>query len=272
MGAGYPDAERDPDPACRIEQRAWPQISPDGRWFAYQSTDFGGTEIYLHGPFDPPSAGQRTKPVSGSDGGWVRWRADGRELYYVTPDGTLMAVALPSIPAATSSRPQHRWKLFNAPMNMGSINQSIGRANDMPDKTGERFLVLLAEPAKSAVHVLGHDISNWRSVSQRIQQKAATAMPERRNSLRKSALLFGVYKRQWPGRVEAGNFGDHRSLSQRRAGAADRCRAWLPGLLRACWSESCPAALRQQRSTQETDIARACECWLDWQRRELEEE
>ncbi len=63
----------------------WPQISPDGRWFAYQSTDFGGTEIYLHGPFDPPGTGQRTKPVSDSDGGWVRWRADGRERDYGTP-------------------------------------------------------------------------------------------------------------------------------------------------------------------------------------------
>jgi hypothetical protein len=40
------------------------------------------------------------------------------------------------------------------PMNMGSVNSSIGQQY-MPDKAGERFLVLAAMPAKSPVHVLG---------------------------------------------------------------------------------------------------------------------
>jgi Tol biopolymer transport system component len=132
----------------------WPQISPDGRWFAYQSADFGGAEIYLHGPFDPPNVGLRTKPVSISDGGWARWRADGRELYYVTPDGSLMAVALTFGAGGNDFTAAAPVKLFAVPMHMGSINSSIGQQY-MPDKTGERFLVLAAMPAKSPVHVLG---------------------------------------------------------------------------------------------------------------------
>ena len=132
----------------------WPQISPDGRWFAYQSADFGGVEVYLHGPFDPPNVGQRTKPVSLADGGWVRWRADGRELYFVAADGTLMAVALTFDASGNGFTAAPPVKLFAVPMNMGSINSSIGQQY-MPDRTGERFLVLVAMPAKSPVHVLG---------------------------------------------------------------------------------------------------------------------
>lgn len=132
----------------------WPQISPDGRWFAYQSADFGGMEIYLHGPFDPPDVGQRSKPVSVGDGGWVRWRADGRELYYVAADGSLMAVALAFDASGNSFTAAAPVKLFAVPMNMGPINTSIGQQY-MPDQSGQKFLVLAAVPAKSPVHVLG---------------------------------------------------------------------------------------------------------------------
>ncbi len=45
-------------------------------------------------------------------------------------------------------------KIFNVPMNKGSINSSIGQQY-MPDRSGEKFLVLVATPAESPVHVLG---------------------------------------------------------------------------------------------------------------------
>jgi Tol biopolymer transport system component len=132
----------------------WPQLSPDGRWFAYQSPDSGIAEIYLHGPFGPPASGQRSAPLSIDGGGWPRWRADGRELYYVAPDGTLTAVALSFADDGLSFTAAEPEALFTTPMAFGSINISFGHQY-MPDAFGERFLVLAATPAESAVHVLG---------------------------------------------------------------------------------------------------------------------
>jgi len=66
------------------------QISPDGRWLAYGSAEAGTHEIYLQ-PFPGPGEKQR---VSAAGGGQVRWRPDGRELYYVGADNRLMAVSV----------------------------------------------------------------------------------------------------------------------------------------------------------------------------------
>lgn len=58
------------------------QFSPDGRWVAYQSGDESGgarSNIFV-APFPGPG-GQRQ--VSTSGGGLARWRADGKELFYV---------------------------------------------------------------------------------------------------------------------------------------------------------------------------------------------
>jgi serine/threonine-protein kinase len=65
------------------------EISPDGRWLAYQSNETGSYEIYL-AAFPDVRAGKR--PVSNGGGTRPLWRQDGRELfYYVEPD-TIMAV------------------------------------------------------------------------------------------------------------------------------------------------------------------------------------
>ena len=53
-------------------------ISPDGRWFAYQSNATGRFEIYVA---QYPNPG---KPLQVTSAGGIRpmWNADGRELYY----------------------------------------------------------------------------------------------------------------------------------------------------------------------------------------------
>jgi DNA-binding winged helix-turn-helix (wHTH) protein/Tol biopolymer transport system component len=70
------------------------QFSPDGRWIAF--TGFGssglgaGSEVYV-GRF--PSPGRRIQ-ISNHGGAQPRWRADGKELFYITMDKKLMAVAI----------------------------------------------------------------------------------------------------------------------------------------------------------------------------------
>ncbi len=64
------------------------QFSPDGRWVAYQTNESGRFEVVVQ-PF--PDAGGKWQ-VSTNGGVAPRWRADGKELYFLAPGATMMAV------------------------------------------------------------------------------------------------------------------------------------------------------------------------------------
>ncbi len=90
-----------PDHASRViantpAEEVLAQFSPDGRWVAYQTNESGRFEVVVQ-PF--PDAGGKWQ-VSTAGGVAPRWRADGRELYYLATDATLMAV--PVTAAGTS--------------------------------------------------------------------------------------------------------------------------------------------------------------------------
>jgi len=67
-----------------------PSVSPDGRWLAYISQESGRYEVYVQ-PFR--RRGERVR-VSASGGGQPRWRGDGKELFYLSLEGALMAVSV----------------------------------------------------------------------------------------------------------------------------------------------------------------------------------
>jgi serine/threonine-protein kinase len=67
------------------------EISPDGRWLAYQSNESGENQIYVR-PFPDASQGRYT--VSPSGGTHPAWSREGRELYYIDASGMLTAVAV----------------------------------------------------------------------------------------------------------------------------------------------------------------------------------
>jgi Tol biopolymer transport system component/predicted Ser/Thr protein kinase len=71
------------------------RLSYDNRWIAYRSNESGRFEIYVR-QFDErapggPAANGSEWTVSRGGGDGVRWRKDGNEVYYMAPDGTLMA-------------------------------------------------------------------------------------------------------------------------------------------------------------------------------------
>jgi len=77
-----------------IYMEAYASLSPDGKWLAYQSDESGSPEVYVQA-FDGITAGTKRRwRVSAGVGGLPRWRADGRELFYVTYTGRMMAVAV----------------------------------------------------------------------------------------------------------------------------------------------------------------------------------
>jgi Tol biopolymer transport system component len=66
-------------------------FSPDGRWIAYASNESGsGLDVYVAA--FPGAAGKLRVSLAGGDS--PRWRRDGREIFYVAPDGKLMAAAV----------------------------------------------------------------------------------------------------------------------------------------------------------------------------------
>ena len=71
-------------------------FSPDGRWVAYQTNESGRFEVVVQ-PF--PDAGGKWQ-VSTAGGAAPRWSPDGKELYFLAPDPTMMAV--PVTAAGTS--------------------------------------------------------------------------------------------------------------------------------------------------------------------------
>jgi Tol biopolymer transport system component len=64
------------------------QISPNQKWVAYSSNESGPFEIYVR-PF-PDAAGGKWQ-VSSGGGDFPRWRADSKELFFITSDRKLMA-------------------------------------------------------------------------------------------------------------------------------------------------------------------------------------
>jgi Tol biopolymer transport system component len=107
-----------------------PQFSPDGRWIAYMSPESGNAEIYVQ-PF--PGPGER-KRISTNGGVQPKWKRDGRELYYLLPDGTLMAVEMT---VGTTIEPGIPRPLFQTRLTPSAITDQYAVTAD-----GQRFLVL----------------------------------------------------------------------------------------------------------------------------------
>ena len=60
------------------------------RWIAYASSETGRYEMYVR---DFPGGSHKWQ-VSSQGGLLPHWRRDGRELFYLRPDGTLMSVSV----------------------------------------------------------------------------------------------------------------------------------------------------------------------------------
>jgi serine/threonine protein kinase/Tol biopolymer transport system component len=108
-----------------------PEFAPNGRFLAYDSDAAGTREVFIQ-PF--PAGGAKWQ-VSTAGGALPAWSADGRELFYVTPDGWIASVPIaPSASGLSVGTPQ---RLFHASMR----DTSSGRQYDVaPD--GKRFLVV----------------------------------------------------------------------------------------------------------------------------------
>jgi hypothetical protein len=117
-------------------------ISPDGRWIAYQSNAAGEPQIYVR-PFPSVDAGQWQ--ISTESGIQPLWSRDGRELFYRTVRGALMAVEIQTEPTFSASTPRRLFDVGGLGLVTGA---GAGRTYDVaPD--GQRFLMIRALTAES---------------------------------------------------------------------------------------------------------------------------
>jgi WD40 repeat protein len=122
------------------------RVSPDGRWIAFHSNESGAWEIYVAS--FPTFASKRQ--VSRGGGVQPQWRGDGRELFYLAPDGAMMSVALDMSKGPVASAPE---RLFATNVEPISTQPQYAVTPD-----GKRFLLVDRGPARpNTVHVL----LNW---------------------------------------------------------------------------------------------------------------
>ena len=134
------------------------QYSPDGRWVAYASDVQGQFEVFL--TTVPPSAA--LWQISTGGGSMPRWRRnDGRELYYRTNEGTLMAVGLGAGPGASAieERSAPRPLSVSIPSSGNTPIFTYAAADD-----GRRFLVAASRSSEQPPITV---VLNWQVALQK---------------------------------------------------------------------------------------------------------
>ena len=121
------------------------KFSPDAHWLAYTSNETGRMEVYVQ-PFSPTPGRQEGGASVGPGGKWQvstaggrfpAWRRDGKELFYIAPDGKLTAVEVKAVVTKASAT-------LEAGVPKALFDSGIRSTTVFPQLTtrdGQRFLV-----------------------------------------------------------------------------------------------------------------------------------
>jgi Tol biopolymer transport system component len=124
-------------------------FSPDGHWLAYTSNFSGRNEVYVQ--TFPQTGGQWLVSIGG--GAQPHWSGDGKELFYMAPDRTLMAVEINTASTFEMSAPKPLFATQVSSYN--SPNRYVVSAD------GQRFLV--NSPAGEVNQTPITVVLNWSS-------------------------------------------------------------------------------------------------------------
>ncbi|MGH9538509.1 MAG: hypothetical protein ACRD3H_11325, partial [Terriglobales bacterium] len=108
------------------------ELSPDGRWVAYASNESGSMEVYVS-PF--PNVASKWQ-ISSGGGQEPRWRKDGRELFYLSREGKLVAVSVSAGASFEASSPVTLFQTRRRPPISSQDLFSYAVSDD-----GQRFLI-----------------------------------------------------------------------------------------------------------------------------------
>ncbi len=130
-------------------------LSPDGRWVAYESVESGQFEVYVR-PFPDVTAGKWQASTNG--GSQAMWAPGGNELFYVAGAGGIMSVRVDPGPPMVIGAPA---KIIDGPY-MWRVDGFAGRLYDV-SRDGRRFVVLKDAGAadQSAAPATVTVVQNW---------------------------------------------------------------------------------------------------------------
>ena len=135
-------------------------VSPDGRWLAYESDSTQRFEIYVT-PY--PNVKGGTWPISTAGGTGPLWSPNSPELFFVAPDGAIMAASVN--PRGGVWRPGAPVKVVDGQYLTRA--RTNGRHYDV-STDGKRFLIVKAppsdQPAASQIQLVQH----WAKELQRL--------------------------------------------------------------------------------------------------------
>jgi Tol biopolymer transport system component len=124
------------------------QDTADPKWIAYTSDESGREEVYIQ---SLPRTGIKLQ-VSPTGGSQAQWRHDARELYYLAPNGDLMAVDIRISRKLEAGLPRPMFRIGFPKISMAPL------LSYAPSRGGERFLVSRrTDPSISVV-------TNWASI------------------------------------------------------------------------------------------------------------
>jgi serine/threonine-protein kinase len=149
------DGERKPETLLQTEFREFnAALSPDGKWIAYQVRESSRYEVYVR-PF--PEVQRGRWQISTDGGEQPLWSRDGREIFYLNPEGKLMSVSVQTTPTFVAQTPR---PVFDKSYVFDITANSL-RTYDV-SRDGRRFLMIknveLPEQAAVPQVVL---ILNW---------------------------------------------------------------------------------------------------------------
>jgi serine/threonine protein kinase len=128
------------------------QFSPDGRWVAYESNESGRYEVYVQ-PFPGPGGKWQVSTGGGIE---PRWHRNGKELFYIAPDGKLMAAPIQR--AGQTLEAGAPVSLFQTRIvGGGSLNANRQQYAVSPD--GQRFLINITVDESTASPIT--IVTNW---------------------------------------------------------------------------------------------------------------
>jgi serine/threonine-protein kinase len=136
------------------------EVSPDGRWLAYQA-DYsrGRFDIYVRPFQDGPSGYWQVSTDGGTRPLWAR---NSQELFYLSPTGALMRIGVTPGPKWTATAPT---KLFEGPY--GAAANQAGRTYDIA-ADGSRFLMIKPVADPTALPMSLVVVQNWHEELKRL--------------------------------------------------------------------------------------------------------
>jgi hypothetical protein len=130
------------------------RVSPDGKWVAYRSGEAGSPEIIVA---SFPAFTDRRQISTGSAGAvQPLWRADGKELFFLSRDQKLMAV---DVKAGATLETGPVRTLFQT-----SLNPSAGLHLYAVTRDGQKFLIREPVGNNSAAVEQLYVVTNWTSL------------------------------------------------------------------------------------------------------------